>query len=44
MKRDRFGIDWFEMTSRRDVVRNFETSGLMQIDQQTALVRVSYHR
>ena len=31
--RDRFAIDWFEMSGRRDVVKNFETGGLVQIDQ-----------
>ena len=31
--RDRFAIDWFEMSGRRDVVKNFETGGLVQIEQ-----------
>ena len=27
--------NWFEMSGRRDVVKNFETSGLVQIKLQT---------
>ena len=34
--RDRFARDWFEMSGRRDVVKNFETGGLLQIEQQAA--------
>ena len=34
--RDRFAIDWFEMSGRRDAVENFKTSGVLQITQQTA--------
>ena len=42
--RDIFAIDWFEMSDRRDVVKNFEAGGLRQIEQQTARIRVSYDR
>ena len=31
--RDRFAIDCFEMSGRYDVVKDFETGGLLQIDQ-----------
>ena len=31
--RDWFAIDWFEMSGRRDLVKNFETGGLLQIEQ-----------
>ena len=42
--RDRFAIHWFETNGRRDVVKNFETSGLLQIELRTARVRVFYYR
>ena len=42
--RDRFAIDWFEMSGRRYEDKNFETNGPMQIELQTARVRISYYR
>ena len=33
---DGFAIDWFEMSDGRDVVKNFETGGVLQIEQQAA--------
>ena len=41
--RDKFAINWFKMSGRRDVVKNFETGGVLQIEPQTARVRVSYY-
>ena len=29
---DKFTIDWFKMSGRRDVVKNFETGGVLQIE------------
>ena len=40
--RYRFAIDWFEMSGRRDIVKNFEKGGLQQIEPPAAKVRVSY--
>ena len=42
--RDRFAIDRFEMSGRRDKVKNFEKGGLQQIEPPTAKVRVSYYK
>ena len=33
--RDKFPIYWFEMSGRRDVAKNFETGGLLQIELPT---------
>ena len=41
--RDGFATDSFEMSDRRDIVKNFETCGLQQIKPPTAKVRVSYY-
>ena len=32
------------MNGRRDIVKNFKTGGVLQIEIQTARVRVSYYR
>ena len=37
-------MDWFEMSGRRDIVKNFKTGGLQQIEPPTANVRVSYYK
>ena len=31
--RDRFAIDWFEISGRRDVAKNFKADGVLQIEQ-----------
>ena len=33
-------MDWFEMRGRRDIVKNFKTGDLQQIEPPTAKVRV----
>ena len=37
-------MNWFEMNGRRDIVKNFKTGGLQQIEPPTAKVRVSYYK
>ena len=40
--RDRFAIDWFEMSGRRDVVKDFEVGSLLPIEQQTGSLYVLF--